>query len=41
MEDPGSELKPQNDTVQFDLHPFEIKTFKMRLEKTDPNALSR
>jgi len=41
IEDSGSELKPQNDAVQFDLHPFEIKTFKLRLEKADPNALSR
>ena len=31
MEDSGRELKVQNDSVQFDLHPFEIKTFKLRL----------
>jgi alpha-mannosidase len=32
MEDSGDELKAQNNTVRFDLHPFEIKTFKLRLE---------
>jgi alpha-mannosidase len=32
MEDPGTELKAQNNTVRFDLHPFEIKTFKLRFE---------
>jgi alpha-mannosidase len=31
MEDSGKKLKVQNDTVTFDLHPFEIKTFKVRL----------
>lgn len=32
MEDPGKELKLAGDTLRFDLHPFEIKTFKMRLK---------
>jgi alpha-mannosidase len=32
MEDSGDELKVQNNTLRFDLHPFEIKTFKLRLE---------
>jgi alpha-mannosidase len=31
MEDPGKPLKVRNDTVQFDLHPFEIKTIKVQL----------
>jgi alpha-mannosidase len=32
MEDAGMKLKVRKDAVQFDLHPFEIKTFKLRLE---------
>ncbi len=32
MEDPGMKLKVRKDAIQFDLHPFEIKTFKLRLE---------
>jgi alpha-mannosidase len=31
MEDPGNSLGVRNNSVQFDLHPFEIKTFKLRL----------
>jgi len=26
-------LKLQNNILRFDLHPFEIKTFKLRLER--------
>jgi alpha-mannosidase len=32
MEDSGAKLKLSRDTLQFDLHPFEIKTFKVRLK---------
>jgi len=32
MEDTGKKLKTKDDTLQFDLHPFEIKTFKLRLK---------
>jgi alpha-mannosidase len=32
LEDPGRALKIRNDTVQFDLHPFEIKTIKLQLQ---------
>jgi alpha-mannosidase len=32
MEDSGAKLKVSRDTLQFDLHPFEIKTFKVRLK---------
>ncbi len=32
MEDSGAKLKASRDTLQFDLHPFEIKTFKVRLK---------
>ena len=31
MEDTGRKMEVQNDTLQFDLHPFEIKTFKLQL----------
>ncbi|MHB8522692.1 MAG: alpha-mannosidase [Limisphaerales bacterium] len=31
LEDSGDRLKIRNDTVQFDLHPFEIKTIKLEL----------
>ena len=31
MEDPGRPLKVHNNTVQFDLHSFEIKTIKLQL----------
>jgi alpha-mannosidase len=31
LEDAGSELKVENDTVRFDLRPFEIKTIKLTL----------
>jgi alpha-mannosidase len=31
MEDSGGRLKVKNDTVEFDLHPFEIKTIKLEL----------
>ena len=33
MENSGNELKLQNNILRFDLHPFEIKTFKLRLER--------
>jgi len=32
MEDTGAKLKLENNTLRFDLHPFEIKTFKLRLQ---------
>jgi alpha-mannosidase len=32
MEDTGKKLKTQDDSIRFDLHPFEIKTFKLRLK---------
>jgi len=32
LEDSGRTLKVQTDTVQFDLHPFEIRTIKLRLD---------
>lgn len=32
MEDSGSELKTDGSTVQFDLHPYEIKTLKLQLQ---------
>jgi len=31
LEDAGGELKTDGDAVQFDLHPFEIKTMRLRL----------
>jgi alpha-mannosidase len=31
LEDSGSRLKVRNDAVEFDLHPFEIKTIKLQL----------
>ncbi|HEV3203431.1 MAG TPA: glycosyl hydrolase-related protein, partial [Gemmataceae bacterium] len=31
MGDAGRELKPHENIVQFDLAPFEIKTFRLRL----------
>ncbi len=31
MEDSGREIVPEQDTFKFDLHPYEIKTFKLRL----------
>jgi alpha-mannosidase len=31
LEDSGRKLKVQNDSLQFDLHPFEIKTIKIQL----------
>jgi alpha-mannosidase len=31
MEDSVRELKTERGALQFDLHPFEIKTFKLRL----------
>jgi len=31
LEDSGRPLKIRSDTVQFDLHPFEIKTIKLKL----------
>ena len=32
MEDAGTKLNVQDNTFRFDLHPFEIKTFSLRLE---------
>ena len=32
LEDPGRKLRIHDNAVQFDLHPFEIKTFKLRLQ---------
>ncbi len=32
MEDTGKKMKTQDDSVRFDLHPFEIKTLKLRLK---------
>jgi alpha-mannosidase len=31
MEDSGRKMKVQRDVWRFELHPFEIKTFKLRL----------
>jgi len=31
LEDAGGDLKTEGDAVQFDLHPFEIKTMRLRL----------
>jgi alpha-mannosidase len=31
MEDSTAKLKTAKDTLQFDLHPFQIRTFKVRL----------
>ncbi len=31
MEDAGAEIKAEGDSVKFDLHPFEIKTIRLRL----------
>jgi alpha-mannosidase len=31
MEDAGADLKPENNVVRFDLHPYEIKTIRLRL----------
>ena len=31
MEDAGAEIKIEDDSVRFDLHPFEIKTIRLRL----------
>ena len=32
LEDSGRALKIQNDSIRFDLHPFEIKTIRLQLE---------
>jgi alpha-mannosidase len=32
MEDSGAKAQVRQNTLQFDLHPFEIKTFKLRLK---------
>jgi alpha-mannosidase len=32
IEDTGRRLKVAMDTIQFDLKPFEIKTFKLQLK---------
>ncbi len=36
MEDAGRELRTEQNSFQFDLHPFEIKTFKLRLRPAQP-----
>ena len=33
MEDAGRKLGIQNDTLQFDLGPYEIKTFQVQLQQ--------
>jgi alpha-mannosidase len=35
MEDAGRELRTEHNSFQFDLHPYEIKTFKLRLRPTE------
>jgi alpha-mannosidase len=30
IEDPGRELQSKGNTISFDLHPYEIKTFRLR-----------
>jgi alpha-mannosidase len=36
MEDAGQELKTEQNSFRFDLHPYEIKTFKLRLRPAEP-----
>jgi hypothetical protein len=31
MEDAGADINTQNNSLQFDLRPFEIKTIRLRL----------
>jgi len=38
MEDSGPKLKLQNHTLRFDLRPFEIKTFKLKLGSLKPTS---
>ena len=38
LEDAGRKLKVQNDRIQFDLHPFEIKTIKFQLKAANRNS---
>jgi len=38
MEDPGQELKTETDTLQFDMKPFEIKTFALKLAPAFPSS---
>jgi len=33
LEDTGRKLTVQGNSVQFELHPFEIKTFKLTLSR--------
>jgi alpha-mannosidase len=35
IEETGQSLAVQNNTLRFDLHPFEIKTFKLQLESQE------
>jgi alpha-mannosidase len=35
MEDPGRKLTAENDTLQFDMGPYEIKTFALQLKKVE------
>ena len=35
MEDEGRELRTEQNSFRFDLHPYEIKTFKMRLRPAE------
>jgi alpha-mannosidase len=38
LEDAGRKLKIQNDRIQFDLHPFEIKTIKFQFKAASKNS---
>jgi alpha-mannosidase len=39
MEDSGPDLQVRDNTLRFDLHAFEIKTFKLRLEALKDNTV--
>jgi alpha-mannosidase len=41
MEDPGHKLKVQDNSIRFDLHPFEIKTFRINVKVLKENAKAR
>ena len=38
MEDTGSKVKVDKNSLRFDLHKFEIKTFKVRLQELKKNS---
>jgi alpha-mannosidase len=40
MEDPGVAAVVQEDTLQFDLRPFEIKTFKLQVQPVPAQAVT-